>query len=298
VSATATDLTGLPVVEGVDLEHRFVEANGLRMHVAEAGSGDPVVLLHGWPQHWWEWRGQIPALAERYRVICPDLRGFGWTDAPATGYEKPNLARDVLRLLDALGLDRVRLMGHDWGGWIGFLLCFGHPERVERFIALNIVPPLRRPTPRAMASAWRFWYQVVLASPRFGAWLLRTRPGFVRAMLRLSAVNRATWSGADLDVFAERLRQPERARARAQLYRTFLLKEFVPVATRGYSDVHLEVPTLLLFGTRDFAISRSFVDGLEHPNLEVELRDDSGHFIADELPELVAQRALEFFGRT
>src|SRR5687767_14115632 len=78
-----------PEVQGVS--HRFVDAGGLHMHVAEAGEGEPVVLLHGWPQHWYEWRRQIPALAQHYRVICPDLRGFGWTDAPASGYEKENL---------------------------------------------------------------------------------------------------------------------------------------------------------------------------------------------------------------
>ena len=72
-----------PEVEGV--QHRFIEAGGLRMHVAEAGQGDPLVLLHGWPQHWYEWRHQIPVLSQHYRVICPDLRGLGWSDAPPRG---------------------------------------------------------------------------------------------------------------------------------------------------------------------------------------------------------------------
>src|ERR671920_2593429 len=102
----------LPQLEGVD--HYFVELPGLRMHVAEAGRGDPVLLLHGFPQHWWEWRKVIPALAEHYRVICPDLRGMGWTEAPATGYSVWDLTADLLALLDDLGLDGgVRLAGHD-----------------------------------------------------------------------------------------------------------------------------------------------------------------------------------------
>ena len=86
------------------------------------------MLLHGWPQHWYEWRHQIPVLAEHYRVICPDLRGFGWSDAPPGGYDKETLAADVVNLLDALGLDRVKLIGHDWGGWVGFLLCIDPPR--------------------------------------------------------------------------------------------------------------------------------------------------------------------------
>lgn len=104
----------LPHVEGV--EHRFVEARGLRFHVALAGDGDPLVMLHGWPQHWFEWRNLIPSLARRHRVICPHLRGLGWSDAPPAGYEKEELATDALTVLDALELDTVQLVGHDWGG--------------------------------------------------------------------------------------------------------------------------------------------------------------------------------------
>ena len=127
-----------PHIDGVT--HRFVDAGGLRMHVAEAGpeDGEVIVLLHGWPQHWYEWRHQIPELAKHYRVICPDLRGFGWSDAPSSGYEKETLAEDIVNVLDALGLERVKLVGHDWGGWCGFLICLNHPERVERFLNFSV----------------------------------------------------------------------------------------------------------------------------------------------------------------
>ena len=111
----------LPDLEGVS--HEYVDLPGLRMHVAVAGPADaePLVLLHGWPQHWYAWRRLIGPLSEHYRVYCPDLRGFGWSDAPAGSYLKAQLAADVIALLDALGLDRVRLAGHDWGGFTGFL---------------------------------------------------------------------------------------------------------------------------------------------------------------------------------
>ena len=100
--------------------HRVVDLPGLRVHVAEAGRGDPVVLLHTVFEHWYAWRHVIPRLATRYRVICPDLRGCGWTDAPRHGYEKESLAADVVNLLDALGLDKVRLVGHSLGGLVAF----------------------------------------------------------------------------------------------------------------------------------------------------------------------------------
>ena len=117
-----------PQAEGVT--HRFVRVNGLNWHLAEAGSGEPMLMLHGWPQHWYMWRYQIPYLAQHYAVICPDLRGFGWSDAPATGYEKEQLVDDIIALLDTLKLKRIRLMAHDWGGWVAFLLCLRQPDRV------------------------------------------------------------------------------------------------------------------------------------------------------------------------
>jgi pimeloyl-ACP methyl ester carboxylesterase len=296
-TATAHAITR-PFPEVYGVSHRFVEAGGLRFHVAEAGEGEPLVLLHGWPQHWFMWRHQIGPLAERFRVICPDLRGFGWSDAPASGYEKENLAVDVLKLLDALELDRVKLAGHDWGGWIGFLLCLRHPERVERFLALNIPPPWGTLDLRAVTAIWRFWYQAVLASPWLGARILRDRPEFIGFVLRGSTKDKETWTDAELDEFIEPLREPARAEATVQLYRSFLLREFPKIAQGAYESLRLETSTLLLFGVDDFAISTSMLRGYEPyvDDFMLELVPDCGHFIAEQRPQLVTERALEFFG--
>ena len=89
------------------------------------------MLVHGWPQHWWMWRHVVPLLAPHARLVMIDLRGFGWSDAPPGGYDKQTLADDVLAVLDALGLERVRLVAHDWGAWIGFLACVAAPERFD-----------------------------------------------------------------------------------------------------------------------------------------------------------------------
>jgi pimeloyl-ACP methyl ester carboxylesterase len=283
----------LPELDGV--EHRFIDAGGLRMHVAEAGAGEPVVLLHGWPQHWWEWRGLIPRLAESYRVICPDLRGFGWSDAPPRGYEKEQLADDVLALLDALDLDRVRLVGHDWGGYVGFLLCIRRPERFERFLALNTGHPFVPVDLRTVAAMWRFWYQVVIATPLLGRWVVRT--GFSRLLYRWWTARGTAWSPEDIELFAAPLREPARAAASVQIYRTFQTRELPAMARGRYRHQRLRTPTLFLHGADDPVIRPSLLRGFEAhaDDMRLELVDGTGHFIVDEQPDLVLERALAFF---
>lgn len=287
-------LPALPDLDGV--EHRWVRAGGLDLHVAEAGEGPPLVMLHGWPQHWWMWRHLIPELSRHYRVICPDLPGLGWSEAPAGGYAKEALASDVLRLLDALGLDRVRLVGHDWGGFVGFLLCLRQPERFERFVALNIVHPWPSPQPMALASLPRLSYQLLLALPGVGPGLLQRRPGFVRWLIAGTSGHPEAWTDHDLALFAETLRQPERARASSMIYRTFLLRELGPLMRGAYRSKRLETPTLLIFGTDDPVIPTSALEGYEPyaDDMSVQLVPGAGHFIAEEAPEAVLEHALPF----
>jgi pimeloyl-ACP methyl ester carboxylesterase len=288
-------LRDLPAVPGVD--HEIVETARLRMHVARAGeSGPPLVLLHGWPQHWYAWRHVIPRFAERYRVLCPDLRGLGWTDAPSRGYEKESLASDVLALLEALELPRVFLIGHDWGALAGFLLCLREPQRVERFVALNDIHPWLRPSPRDALHAWRLWYQGALAMPAAGAWLLRNRPAFVKGLISAWSA-KDVWSEHELDVFADRLREPSRARASAQYYRTFLLRELLPTMAGRYRHHRLRTPTLFLFGADDGVVRPHQLRGYERhaDDMHLELLPGVGHFTPEEAPELVADRAIAHF---
>lgn len=284
----------LPKVDGVS--HHTVRARGLDFHLAEAGSGDDVVLcLHGWPQHWYEWRQLMPALADRHRVLALDLRGFGWSEAPRDGYEKEEMATDVLAVLDALGLERVKLVGHDWGGWIGFLLCLREPRRFERYLSLNIVPPWV--SVRAMAPhLWRFWYQWLILSPGVGYRLHRSGE-FVPKVLVGASSRRESWDEQTLRTFSDSFTDPARARAAVQMYRVFNLRETVPIMRGRYAPARLTVPTRMLFGTDDRALRPEALAGYERhaDDMEVEFVPGCGHFIADEMPDLVAERAREFF---
>ena len=268
----------IPHVAGVD--HKFVDAGGLRTHVALAGEGPPVVMLHGWPQHWYLWRDVIPALAPHARVICPDLRGFGWTEVTRHGYEKDQLMRDVVAVLDELGVDDFVLAGHDWGGYVGFLLAIEHPERVRAFLAMNVLPPWRPRDRKVALDAWRFLYMPVLSTPGLGGWVGRTLgPRGIPQPAR--------------DAFAARL-GGERARATERLYRTFFLHELRRTLGGRYSASDLRVPTRLIFGQRDVVITTRAVEDAvaQSDQLELELVADATHFVVDEKPELVSDRVL------
>lgn len=285
----------MPELEGVS--HHFVEARGIKFHVAEAGTGSPVVLLHGWPQHWWCWRGVIPRLAEHHRVLAIDLRGHGWSETPDADYAKQTLADDVVAILDELGIGEFDLIGHDWGGWTGFILALQNQDRVKHYVALNIVSPWPdKPSFGALASIWRIFYQVVLSVPAAAKHVV-VKSNWVNRAIVSGSVNRDAWSRDDLESFAATLRSPERARSTSALYRAFLLKELAAFIKGGANGQRLSVPTLLIHGTKDPVIRAERLGRWTKwaDDMAVELRDDSAHFIADELPEVVADRALKLF---
>ena len=280
--------------ESAGVEHRFVDVDGLRTHVALAGDGEPLVLLHGWPQHWWQWRHVIAPLAERHLVICPDLRGLGWTDAPQDGYRPAVMATDVLGLLDRLGVQRFGLIGHDWGGVAGYQIALQHPERVTGYVALNTANPFLRPKPQVLRDGTRLWHVAANALSRhmsgttipkwaLSHWIYRT----------------ATLSTEDRDIFLAQFMEPDRVRATVTYYRNLAAKEIPSILAGRYRRYRLTVPTLVLAGDRDPLLPPSQMSGFGTyaTDLRFELLKDVGHFPATEVPETVADRALRFLER-
>jgi pimeloyl-ACP methyl ester carboxylesterase len=284
-------LPPLPSLAGV--EHAWVQAGDVTLHVAQAGDPEapPVMLVHGWPQHWWEWRAQIGVLAQTHRVICPDLRGHGWSDAPRGDYRKQTMADDLVHLLDALGHSKpIPLVGHDWGGWISFLLALSAPERVSRLLAMSIPHPWFR-TRRSVQAPVFASYQLLVSTPVLGRAVLRSAPQFVSKLLRLAVTRPEAFTARDLELYAQVLQDPDHAAATTALYRTFLTRE----SPRRGGLPELQVPVDLIIGEDDAVLKMAEVP--PHAGIELEIVPGAGHFLPEEMPELVLRRIQDLLAR-
>ena len=295
VAVRHDDALAIPQVPGVT--HRFVAARGTRFHVAEAGTGDPVLLLHGIAQHWYAWRKLIPELAGEYRLFCLDLRGCGWSEGTRRGYGTGQQVQDVLAVMDALGLERVRLVGHDSGGWLGFALCLHAPERFSGFVALNITHPWPGQA-TLIRTAWRFWYTALWEYPWVGGLVLRRWPGLTRFLLRRWAGPPYRWDTDDLDEFVRVSRTRSGSRAIQQALWQFVLRDIPALALRRHSRSRLAVPTLIVGGQKDPVSRPEPSRRMARHADDLEIAVVPGwHLLAETAPRIVAAAVREHFDR-
>ncbi len=301
-----TSLDATHVLHDGPWRHRFVAANGARFHVAEAGSGPLVVLLHGFPQMWWCWRAQIPALATAgYRVAAMDLRGYGASDKPPRGYDTPTLAADVAAVVRSLGADDAVIVGHDWGGWIGWAMPALEPAVTRAVAPLSMAHPLtmkravRRSRSQAAASSYIWGFQLPIGPER----RLSHGGGAVEALLRRGSGS--SWPGDDEDgrevvrTYTEAMQVPFVAHSAMEYYR-WSVRSAWRSDGRSFTDRidrAIGVPVLQLHGARDSAVlaatarrSRTWVDG---PYRYLEL-PDAGHFLPEEAADDVTAALLDW----
>ncbi|OLT53591.1 alpha/beta hydrolase [Cellulosimicrobium sp. CUA-896] len=281
-----------PLPEAPGFDHRVVETSGLRTHVATVGDGDPVVMLHGFPQHWWQWRDVAPAIAARgYRVLCPDLRGAGWTEADDPRVDRETRLHDLLALLDALEVERPHVVSHDMGAITAMQLTYEHPERVRTAVQLSVPPGFMRFSPRILPGFRHL--------PPF-VW---HRPGAsLRGVLAEPYVAHPMPEG-DVDAHLAPLRRPEVDAAVRPLTRGMILPEGLRMMRGTYRRRRLTVPTLVVLGRRDRpwtedVMGRVCPDPARYADrLAFAYVDDAAHFIADDAPAAVADLALDWFDR-
>ena len=280
----------LPEISGFD--HLVVETPGLRTHVAAIGEGQPVVLLHGFPQHWWQWRAVAPVIAEHgYRVICPDLRGAGWTIADDPGVERETLLHDLLALFDVLDIERAHVVSHDMAVLTAFQLTYDHPERVRTAVQLSVPPAFMTFSPR-LASGFRHLPQFI--------W---HRPGTSLRGVFSEAYLAHPLPEATVEAHLAPMSRPEIDGAVRPLTRGLVLPEALRMARGVYRRNRLTVPTLVVLGRLDRPwTEENMARVCRHPErhadrLEFAYVDDAKHFITDDAPEAVANLALDWFER-
>ena len=280
----------LPEVPGVD--HLVVETPGLRTHLATVGEGEPVVLLHGFPQHWWQWRAVAPAIAARgYRVICPDLRGAGWTVAEDPRVERETRLRDLLGLLDALGIERAHVVSHDLGAVTAMQLTYDHPERVRTAVQLSVPPGFMTFSPRVVPGFRHL--------PSF----IWHRPGTSLRGIFSERYLARPLSDATVDTHLAPMRRSEVDAAVRALTRGMVVPEGLRMGRGVFRRRRLAVPTLFVFGRRDRywneEIMRRVCGAPERYAARAEFAyvDDAAHFITDDAPAAVAGLALDWFQR-
>jgi len=280
--------------------HRFAETNGIRVHYVEQGEGFPVLLCHGFPELWYSWRHQIPALAAAgFRAIAPDLRGYGESDKPENleDYDIHHLVGDLVGLLDGLGIERAAIVGHDWGGIIVWSMALMQPERVERVISLNTpfmphtdIPPTEvfRRVPDGRFNYILYFQEPGRAErdiePNLEAWLENTMRGL--------AVRRDFFSPEDLRVFVEAFRKGGLS-GPINYYRN-LDRNWE--TTPHLAGRQVLCPALMISAERDPILRPDTTEGMERyiPNLTRRLVRDCGHWTQQERPEEVNGLIVEF----
>lgn len=272
-------------------EQRFVETRGVRLNVLQDGppDGPLVIALHGFPEFSYGWRKQVPFLAAAgFRVWAPDQRGYAASDKPVgvAAYALDELAADVIGLLDAAGRERAFLVGHDWGAAVAWWVAQTRPERVAKLVVINVPHPavMRAHVRGSLAQLLKSWYILFFQLPWLPEWSLRL--GNWRGLTR--ALTTGTCPGAfteaDLDAYRAAWSRPGAMRAMLNWYRAIVRR---PPAMPA--EPRIRVPTLMLWGVNDLALTRE----LARPSIDLcddgrlVFFEDASHWVHHEQPERV-----------
>ena len=276
--------------------HHYAQIEDCLIHYVMAGSGEPLVLLHGWPQTWYEWRRVIRPLSKHFQVIAPDLRGLGDSGRPQEGYDKRTISEDVFKLIHShLGLDRICLVGHDWGGPVAFSYAANHRLAVRRLALLDVTVP--GDGKEFLSQGGRRWHHGFHRTLDLPEALIQ---GKERIYLSWFYRNFAFQPNAiDETAVTEYLRtytQPGALRAGFSYYRT-IPQDIVDNRAALDREGKLTIPVLGLGGDSAWGRGTEVVESLNRVAKDVSggQIQNCGHFIPEEQPEATADALLQFF---
>jgi pimeloyl-ACP methyl ester carboxylesterase len=280
----------------VEVDHEHVAVNDVRLHVVTAGpeDGDVVVLLHGFPEFWYSWRKQIPALVDAgYRVVVPDTRGYNESEKPrgVDAYRIDELVADVVGLVEHYAESGIaHVVGHDWGGAVAWSVANREPEVVDRLAIMNAPHPGRfRELLRRPAQLRRSWYMFAFQVPRLPEFGLTRDDAAV-----LDDLFGESMPARERQHYRDALQRPGAARAAVNYYRAFMrvgVRDELPLLSTSapMPEPTVTVPTLVVWGDDDEALLSANADGLDRwvSDLRVDRIPDASHWVQVDAPERV-----------
>lgn len=271
--------------------HHTAVVNDIRLHYVMGGQGDAVVLLHGWPQTWYAWRKVMPALAEHYTIIAPDMRGFGDSDKPATGYDKRTVADDIYKLIRQLGIERIFLVGHDMGGPVGYAYAAAHREQVRRFVFVeSLLPGVGYEQMVAQSNNWHHRFNITRDLAE--ALVNGKERLFLSWFYRQDAFNPTAISEADIDEYVRGYAAPGGMRATFEYYRAMVQDA---EDNKESAKTKLTIPVLAIGSDR--SIGNAVITEMQQVAQTVQgsIIKDCKHWVAEEQPDILVQQLLTFF---
>lgn len=283
----------MPLVPELNVTDRTCAVGDVTIHYVEAGNGPLVVLLHGFPEFWYSWRNQIPALAAAgFHVVAVDLRGYNDSSKPRAidAYRLPELVKDIAGVITQIGEGPCTLAGHDWGGAVAWLTAMLYPELVNRLIILNSPHPVAylREMRRSPRQKWRAKYQLLFHPPWLAEFVMRR---FRYALLRRTLARLGSFTSEEIERFVEAWEKPGALTGMANYYRAMRHRK----GMRGLMR-RIDIPTLMIWGDLDPFFTRDTLRdfGEYVPDLRIEHISYVGHFVQTDAPGRVSELMIGF----
>jgi epoxide hydrolase 4 len=286
-------------MEAPTLEHVNLPTNGIQLHVVQTGSryGSLVILLHGFPEFWYGWRKQIQPLADAgFRVWVPDQRGYNLSDKPRgiAAYKIDELARDVVGLMDAAGVDKCYIAGHDWGAAVAWWVALHYPNRLQKLAILNVPHPavMMQTLSSSLTQLKKSWYMFFFQIPFLPEAILRNNDWERMVGMLKNSAKPGTFSNDDIEQYIHAWWRKDAITSMLNWYRAVL-----QMPPKLSADQRVRIPTLLLWGANDIALDRQ----MAQPSLELcdqgklVLFENSSHWVQYDESEMVNKYLLDFF---
>ena len=270
-------------------ESYFAQVNGIRLHYVKMGEGPLLILLHGWPETWYEWHKVMPALASKFTVVAPDLRGLGLSEKTQSGYDKHTIANDVAALIKYLGERSAIVVGHDMGGKVAYVLGLLHPELVTKLILVDCMPPGTENMDPAKGGMWHYGFHMAAEFPEM---LTKGREReYISAQMTCWLHQKDAITQDAIDEYAKYYASPGGMTAGFNYYRA------LPGDAKflaDYGDRKFAMPVLTVAGR--YGVSDNLFTAMmsKADNLKGVIAEESGHFVAEEAPEFLTEQIINF----